>query len=146
MTCEVLSNRPNSTFLLKRPNNFSLRSEFQPHGEERLVFSLSRVHVSIIFVISEIVNFSCSCVFRFNAFYAQQAIKWQPVSEDPGVTKNSIRWRGLEGFVAAVSPFNFTAIGGNLAYTPAMMVRFSCRRAINEIIIKRGRQGQAERE
>lgn len=58
---------------------------------------------------------------RFNAYYAQQGIKWQPVSTDPSATKNSIRWRGLEGFVAAVSPFNFTAIGGNLAYTPAMM-------------------------
>jgi 1-pyrroline-5-carboxylate dehydrogenase len=59
---------------------------------------------------------------RFNAYYAQQAIKWQPVSPDKSSTLNSIRWRGLEGFVAAVSPFNFTAIGGNLAYTPAMMV------------------------
>ncbi|KAG0727954.1 Delta-1-pyrroline-5-carboxylate dehydrogenase, mitochondrial [Chionoecetes opilio] len=32
-----------------------------------------------------------------------------------------MRLRGMEGFVAAVSPFNFTAIAGNLAYTPAMM-------------------------
>jgi len=58
---------------------------------------------------------------RFNALYAQRGVQWQPISEDPAVTRNSIRWRGLEGFVAAVSPFNFTAIGGNLAYTPAMM-------------------------
>ena len=28
----------------------------------------------------------------------------------------------MDGFVAAVSPFNFTAIGGNLSYTPALMV------------------------
>lgn len=34
-----------------------------------------------------------------------------------------MRYRGIDGFVAAVSPFNFTAIGGNLAYTPALMVR-----------------------
>jgi 1-pyrroline-5-carboxylate dehydrogenase len=34
-----------------------------------------------------------------------------------------MRHRGLEGFVAAISPFNFTAIGGNLAYAPALMVR-----------------------
>lgn len=33
-----------------------------------------------------------------------------------------MRYRGLEGFVAAVTPFNFTAIGGNLAYTPALAV------------------------
>jgi 1-pyrroline-5-carboxylate dehydrogenase len=30
----------------------------------------------------------------------------------------------LEGFIAAISPFNFTAIGGNLAYAPAIMVLF----------------------
>ncbi|KAB7497198.1 Delta-1-pyrroline-5-carboxylate dehydrogenase, mitochondrial [Armadillidium nasatum] len=58
---------------------------------------------------------------RFNALYAKEAIKWQPRSPDPNTTINSLRWRGLEGFVAAISPFNFTAIGGNLAYTPAMM-------------------------
>lgn len=33
-----------------------------------------------------------------------------------------MRFRGIDGFVAAISPFNFTAIGGNLAYTPALMV------------------------
>jgi len=33
-----------------------------------------------------------------------------------------MRYRGIGGFIAAVSPFNFTAIGGNLAYTPALMV------------------------
>ena len=33
-----------------------------------------------------------------------------------------MRYRSLEGFIASVSPFNFTAIAGNLAYTPAMMV------------------------
>ncbi|EEB10562.1 delta-1-pyrroline-5-carboxylate dehydrogenase, putative [Pediculus humanus corporis] len=50
-----------------------------------------------------------------------EALKYQPISTDPDVTLNSMRYRGLEGFVAAVSPFNFTAIGGNLAYTPALM-------------------------
>lgn len=60
---------------------------------------------------------------RFNAFFLKENAKFQPISEDIKVTKNSVRFRGLEGFVAAVSPFNFTAIGGNLAYTPALMVR-----------------------
>ncbi|CAG7732966.1 unnamed protein product [Allacma fusca] len=58
---------------------------------------------------------------RFNALYAREMLKWQPISENPSIIKNSMRLRGLEGFVAAVSPFNFTAIGGNLAYTPALM-------------------------
>lgn len=59
--------------------------------------------------------------FRFNAFFAKELTKYQPISEDPSVTLNSLRYRGIDGFIAAVSPFNFTAIGGNLAYTPALM-------------------------
>nr|XP_006115122.1 delta-1-pyrroline-5-carboxylate dehydrogenase, mitochondrial [Pelodiscus sinensis] len=57
--------------------------------------------------------------FRFNAKYALELETSQPISV-PSST-NSMVYRGLEGFVAAVSPFNFTAIGGNLAGTPALM-------------------------
>lgn len=58
---------------------------------------------------------------RMNAYYLKENSKYQPISEDLKVTKNSMRFRGIDGFIAAVSPFNFTAIGGNLAYTPALM-------------------------
>ncbi|EAA09247.4 delta-1-pyrroline-5-carboxylate dehydrogenase, mitochondrial [Anopheles arabiensis] len=58
---------------------------------------------------------------RMNTYYLKEAAKYQPISEDAKVTKNSMRFRGIDGFIAAVSPFNFTAIGGNLAYTPALM-------------------------
>lgn len=61
---------------------------------------------------------------RMNAYYLKDVCNYQPISEDKSVTLNSSRYRGLDGFVAAVSPFNFTAIGGNLAYTPALMVCF----------------------
>lgn len=61
-----------------------------------------------------------------NAYFLKEAAKYQPISEDPSITKNSMRYRGIDGFVAAVSPFNFTAIGGNLAYTPALMVSRRC--------------------
>ncbi|KAG7478415.1 hypothetical protein MATL_G00080640 [Megalops atlanticus] len=57
--------------------------------------------------------------FRFNAKHAIELQHQQPLSVD-GST-NSMLYRGLEGFVAAVAPFNFTAIGGNLAGTPALM-------------------------
>ncbi|EFX90041.1 hypothetical protein DAPPUDRAFT_300095 [Daphnia pulex] len=57
---------------------------------------------------------------RFNAEFAQRLYDYQPVNVDPSI-KNSVRHRGLEGFIAAISPFNFTAIGGNLAYAPAIM-------------------------
>lgn len=59
--------------------------------------------------------------FRFNLFFLKENSKYQPISENPQVTRNSMRFRGIDGFIAAISPFNFTAIGGNLAYTPALM-------------------------
>lgn len=59
--------------------------------------------------------------FRFNAYFLKENAKYQPISENPSVTRNSLRFRGIDGFIAAISPFNFTAIGGNLAYTPALM-------------------------
>jgi 1-pyrroline-5-carboxylate dehydrogenase len=58
---------------------------------------------------------------RFNNFFLKENAKFQPISEDINVTKNSVRFRGMDGFIAAVSPFNFTAIGGNLSYTPALI-------------------------
>lgn len=57
--------------------------------------------------------------FRFNAKHAIELQAQQPL-DAPGST-NTMLYRGLEGFVAAVAPFNFTAIGGNLAGTPALM-------------------------
>ncbi len=56
---------------------------------------------------------------RFNVSYAQDLYSEQPLS-GPGVW-NQLEYRGLEGFVYAVSPFNFTAIGGNLSSAPALM-------------------------
>ncbi|KAF5281365.1 hypothetical protein FQA39_LY17807 [Lamprigera yunnana] len=59
--------------------------------------------------------------FRFNAYFLQKALEYQPISSDPLQVLNTMRYRGFDGFVAAITPFNFTAIGGNLAYTPALM-------------------------
>ena len=56
---------------------------------------------------------------RFNVSYAQDLYSEQPFS-GPGVW-NSLEYRALEGFIYAVSPFNFTAIGGNLSSAPALM-------------------------
>ena len=57
--------------------------------------------------------------WRFNVAYAHEIYSEQPASST-GVW-NQIEYRGLEGFVYAVSPFNFTAIGGNLSTSPALM-------------------------
>jgi len=58
---------------------------------------------------------------RFNCYFGKELLKYQPISEQPQTTLNLMRYRSLEGFIASVSPFNFTAIAGNLAYTPAVM-------------------------
>jgi 1-pyrroline-5-carboxylate dehydrogenase len=56
---------------------------------------------------------------RFNASYMRRILEEQPTSS-PGVW-NRLEYRGLEGFVFAVAPFNFTAIAGNLSTAPALM-------------------------
>ncbi|WDV45222.1 L-glutamate gamma-semialdehyde dehydrogenase [Clostridiaceae bacterium M8S5] len=62
----------------------------------------------------EIIDF-----LRFNAHFMSQIYNEQPASTNNAW--NRIEYRPLEGFVLAVTPFNFTAIGGNLAASPAMM-------------------------
>lgn len=57
--------------------------------------------------------------WRFNCAFAQDLYGEQPIS-DPGMW-NQLEHRPLEGFVYAVTPFNFTAIGGNLPSAPALM-------------------------
>jgi len=57
--------------------------------------------------------------WRFNAHYAQELYQQQPKSS-PGIW-NMTELRPLEGFVFALTPFNFTAIAGNLPTAPALM-------------------------
>ena len=57
--------------------------------------------------------------WRFNVHFARQILQEQPVSS-PGVW-NRTDHRPLEGFVYAITPFNFTAIAGNLPTAPALM-------------------------
>ena len=72
------------------------------------------VHQAEIDAACELIDF-----WRFNADYLVRIYEEQPASS-PGVW-NRMEYRPLEGFVFAVSPFNFTAIGGNLTTSPAMM-------------------------
>jgi len=57
--------------------------------------------------------------YRFNPFYMRQIYTEQPDSAPS--TWNYMEYRALEGFVFAVTPFNFTSIAGNLPTSPAMM-------------------------
>jgi 1-pyrroline-5-carboxylate dehydrogenase len=71
-------------------------------------------HQAEIDAAAELIDF-----FRFNVDFMTRVYSEQPVSS-PGVW-NRLEYRPLEGFVFAVSPFNFTAIGGNLTGSPALM-------------------------
>ena len=57
---------------------------------------------------------------RFNVQYVTQLYAEQPPENSPGVW-NKLEYRPLEGFVFALTPFNFTAIAANLPGTPALM-------------------------
>lgn len=57
--------------------------------------------------------------FRFNVYYAMQIYEQQPSISSPGVW-NRLEYRPLEGFIFAVTPFNFTSIAGNLPSAPAI--------------------------
>jgi len=67
------------------------------------------------------IDAACELVdfWRFNSSFAAELLSEQPVSTT--AMWNQSDYRPLEGFIYAVSPFNFTAIGGNLTTTPAMM-------------------------
>ncbi|MBI9068321.1 MAG: L-glutamate gamma-semialdehyde dehydrogenase [Salinivirgaceae bacterium] len=69
---------------------------------------------SEIDAVAELVDF-----FRFNVRYMTEIMEQQPQSN--AMNWNRTEQRPLEGFVLAISPFNFTSIGGNLPTAPAMM-------------------------
>jgi 1-pyrroline-5-carboxylate dehydrogenase len=58
--------------------------------------------------------------WRFNVHFGRRIIEEQPIRHSSGVW-NRLDHRPLEGFVYAITPFNFTAIGGNLPTAPALM-------------------------
>jgi 1-pyrroline-5-carboxylate dehydrogenase len=72
------------------------------------------VHQAEIDAACELIDF-----WRFNVSYMADLMGDQPFSS-PGVW-NRLEYRALEGFIFAVTPFNFTAIGGNLPTSPAIV-------------------------
>jgi 1-pyrroline-5-carboxylate dehydrogenase len=65
----------------------------------------------------------CPCeaidFLRFNTYFASQIYAQQPMSDNTAI--NRTEYRPLEGFVYAISPFNFTAIASNLSMSPVLM-------------------------
>jgi 1-pyrroline-5-carboxylate dehydrogenase len=74
------------------------------------------VHQAEIDAAAELIDF-----WRFNPFYAQELYGEQPISPAGSGAWNQLDYRPLEGFVYAVTPFNFTSIAGNLPTAPALM-------------------------
>ncbi|HMQ49546.1 MAG TPA: L-glutamate gamma-semialdehyde dehydrogenase [Saprospiraceae bacterium] len=72
------------------------------------------IHQSEIDAVAELADF-----WRFNAQFMTEMYEDQPIS-DNGIW-NRTEYRPLEGFVFAITPFNFTSIAGNLPTTPAML-------------------------
>ncbi|MCS7052795.1 MAG: L-glutamate gamma-semialdehyde dehydrogenase [Ignavibacterium sp.] len=72
------------------------------------------VHQAEIDSACELVDF-----YRFNSFFMAELMKDQPIS--PTGFWNRVEYRPLEGFIFAVTPFNFTSIAGNLPTAPAIV-------------------------
>lgn len=72
------------------------------------------VHQAEVDAACELIDF-----YRYNPYYMQKIYEEQPDSS-PGIW-NYVEYRALEGFVFAITPFNFTSIAGNLPTSPAMM-------------------------
>ncbi|HEU4491225.1 MAG TPA: L-glutamate gamma-semialdehyde dehydrogenase [Jiangellales bacterium] len=73
-------------------------------------------------VVQAEIDSACELIdfWRFNVHFGRQILEDQPMASSKGVW-NRIDHRPLEGFVYAITPFNFTAIGGNLPTAPALM-------------------------
>lgn len=92
-----------------------LSSEWRPvlNGATMLCQSKT-VHQAEIDSACELIDF-----WRFNVHYAERLYEDQPLSV--GGAWNRVDYRPLEGFVFAITPFNFTSIAGNLPTAPALM-------------------------
>ena len=102
-----------------RPSSFAPPSSSRGRGarrssRRRCSDQSKTVHQAEIDAACELIDF-----WRFNVEFMIRIYEEQPRSS-PGVW-NRMEYRPLEGFVFAVSPFNFTAIGGNLRGSPALM-------------------------
>ncbi len=91
-----------------------LATKYRPYINAATMLGQSKnVYQAEIDSACELIDF-----LRFNVHFLDEIYREQPESS-PGV-HNRMEYRPLEGFVLAVTPFNFTAIGGNLPTSPAM--------------------------
>jgi len=103
-----------SAIFLKAAELLSTKYRFLLNAATMLAQS-KNVHQAEIDSACELIDF-----WRFNAYFAQKIYEQQPLISPKGEW-NFTEYRPLEGFVFAVTPFNFTAIAGNLPTAPALM-------------------------
>src|SRR5438477_78036 len=92
-----------------------LATRYRSNGNAATMLGQSKTaHQAEIDAACELIDF-----WRFNPHYAERLYAEQPISA--AGTWNALDYRPLEGFVYAITPFNFTSIGGNLPTAPALM-------------------------
>jgi 1-pyrroline-5-carboxylate dehydrogenase len=101
-----------ASIFLKAADLISTKYRYLMNGTTMLGQSKS-VYQAEIDSACELIDF-----LRFNVHFLNEIYQQQPISA-PG-THNSLEYRPLEGFVLAITPFNFTAIGGNLPTSAAL--------------------------
>lgn len=108
----VMSWENRAHIFLKAADLLATRYRFHINGTTMLGQSKNAYQAEIDSA-CELIDF-----LRFNVHFLSEIYKQQPISS-PGM-HNRLEWRPLEGFVLAITPFNFTAIGGNLPASAAM--------------------------
>ncbi len=111
-TWEAMAWEERAAIFLKAADLMATKYRYHMNGATMLGQS-KNVYQAEIDSACELIDF-----LRFNVHFLSEIYKQQPVSA-PGM-HNRMEWRALEGFVLAVTPFNFTAIGGNLPTSAAM--------------------------
>ncbi len=101
-----------ANIFLRAADLISTKYRYHMNGTTMLGQS-KNVYQAEIDAVCELIDF-----LRFNVHFLSEIYKQQPISA-PGM-HNRMEWRPLEGFVLAITPFNFTAIGGNLPTSAAM--------------------------
>lgn len=99
---------------------FMRAAEILAHEQRFVLNAATMLGISKTPIQAEI-DSACELIdfWRFNVHYMEEIYRQQPRSVP--LSWNRVEHRGLEGFVFAVTPFNFTAIAGNLPTAPAMM-------------------------
>lgn len=109
---EAMSWESRAAIFMKAADLLALKYRYHINGATMLGQSKNPYQAEIDSA-CELIDF-----LRFNVHFLSEIYKQQPISA-PGV-HNRLEWRPLEGFVLAVTPFNFTAIGGNLPTSAAL--------------------------